>query len=75
MANLTRCECREVQTGFQGDPDYHIEFCPLHDNAAELLELARYTRDVIRLVNEGKPVPLGYFEQMVNTRIAKAEGR
>lgn len=75
MATLTTCGCKEIQIGAQSDPDFKMQFCALHESASDLLDLARHTRDVIRLVNEGKPVPLGYFEQMVTTRIAKAEGK
>lgn len=69
------CACKEVQTGYQGDPDFHIKFCTLHQNASDLLELAKQTLDVIRLIDEGKPVPLGYFKAKVSAAIDRAEGK
>jgi len=41
----------------------------------DLLILAYQTLDVIRLLKEGKPMPLGYFEQVVQNTIKKAEGK
>jgi len=67
------CTCKEVQTGYQGDPDFHIEHCSLHKNAGDLLDLAKQTLDVIRLIDEGKPVPLGYFRAKVAAAISRVE--